>query len=700
MRKSDSRNQLSSLARLNGLQTSFFNVLGQRVQANNETLVSLLGLLGVDASTSEACRESLFTSSRRYWERIIEPIVIAWDGLMPRLEVRMKATEAYTPRIEIYTESGETKAFRAWEINIDADPGSEVDGAEFRRMRVNTGERLPWGYHTLRVSLGSRSNQATIISAPRRCFAEATKADDKQWGLFAPLYALRGPSDVGSGGYRELRDLLEWTESLGGSFAGTLPLLPIDVDGSSPSPYLPETRLFWSDFYIDLTSIPFMDLSPGAKSAAESAARGLSEVSIRLVDYREVLSRKTSVLTTLWKDLRTDSSEVMAALEEYLRANPSVTDFARYRVEREAANGSAPSNHITVDSREPACAGRDVGYYEFLQWLADTQMTDCAQRNARLYLDLPVGVHPAGYDVQRYRECFMLGASCGAPPDSVFTTGQNWGAPPLNPETMRADGYAYVRACLAHHMQHARVLRIDHVMGLHRMFCIPAGMKAGSGTYVRYRSEELYALLSLESQRHETTVVGEDLGTVPREVPKAMRRHGVNRMFVLYYEMDRIAAGDIPRVPREAMASLNTHDMPTMAATWAGIDILQQIELGILAPEKEADYAARRESAKKHLLTLLELAQRTDEDNATNVVPSIIAWLGRSQARFVMISIDDLILGMEQPNVPGIDEGRRNWRYRLQCTLPQLQNDASVAAVLRALNEARRGPAAQRKAAR
>jgi len=699
MSKTGSRNQLSALARLNGLQTSFFDVHGRQVQATNETLVSLLDSLGIDASTSEACRESLSASYRRYWERIIEPVVIAWDGLMPRLEVRMKATEAYTPRIEIDTESGETKTFRAWEINIDADPGSEVDGAEFRRMRVNTGERLSWGYHTLRVSLGSRSNQATIISAPRRCFAEAAKADEKQWGLFAPLYSLRGPSDVGSGTYRDLRDVADWTASLGGSFVGTLPLLPIDVCSSSPSPYLPETRLFWSDFYIDLTSIPFMDLSPRAKTAAESAARGLSEASTRLVDYREVLNRKTNVLTTLWEDVKSDGSEVMAALQEYLGANPSVTDFARYRRELEAADVSASCRPSTVDSREPARAGRDVGYYEFLQWLADTQMTECARGAARLYLDLPVGVHPAGYDVQRYRECFMLGASCGAPPDSVFTTGQNWGAPPLNPETMRADGYAYLRACLAHHMRHARILRIDHVMGLHRIFCIPRGMEAASGTYLRYRPEELYALLSLESHRHETTVVGEDLGTVPKEVPKAMRRHGVNRMFVLYYELDRIAAGDIPRIPREAMASLNTHDMPTIAATWTGIDIHQQVELNILAPEKEAVHAARRESAKRQLLGLLESANGTDEDNLTSVVPSIMTWLGRSKARFVMTSIDDLMLETEQPNVPGIDEGRPNWRYRLRHPLPQLQNDASVAAVLSALNKARRGPAARRKAA-
>ena len=215
--------------------------------------------------------------------------------------------------------------------------------------------------------------------------------------------------------------------------------------------------------------------------------------------------------------------------------------------------------------------------------------------------------------------------------------------------------------------------------------------EASAGTYLRYKAEELYAVTSVESHRHKTTVVGEDLGTVPREVPRAMKRHDVKRMVVLYYELDRIAAGEMPRIPSEAMASLNTHDMPTIAATWKGLDIEQQIGLGILAPEMKEDYLARRARAREKLLRLFPSEVSSGDASLEEILAAILSWMGRSRAQYVMAGVDDLVLAIEQPNVPGIGTQRPNWRYRLERTVPELRDDASANRMLRALNGGRTG---------
>ncbi|HEX2120656.1 MAG TPA: 4-alpha-glucanotransferase, partial [Thermoanaerobaculia bacterium] len=255
---------------------------------------------------------------------------------------------------------------------------------------------------------------------------------------------------------------------------------------------------------------------------------------------------------------------------------PAVADeeLVRYAQFRERRGDGPASRHIDAQLR------------------IAQQMRRLAARGG-LYLDFPLGVHPGGYDVWRYADSFAKGVSVGAPPDAFFTKGQNWGFPPLDPDAIRANRYEYFRACIRHHMQHASILRLDHVMGLHRLYWIPEGAEAKDGVYVRYRDEELFAIIALESQLHGCAVVGEDLGTVPEYVPRAMQRHGLRRMFVVQYEAKPEGIGDPPRM---SVASVNTHDMPTFAAFERGLDIDDRVEQGLLDEEgarKEREARAR-----------------------------------------------------------------------------------------------------------
>jgi 4-alpha-glucanotransferase len=312
---------------------------------------------------------------------------------------------------------------------------------------------------------------------------------------------------------------------------------------------------------------------------------------------------------------------------------------------------------------------------------------DAVRPDADLYFDLPLGVNPAGYDVWRHREAFALGASAGAPPDSFFPTGQDWGLPPLHPDRIREQGYAYPIACIRTLTRHAGVLRVDHVMALHRLFWVPRGLDPEHGVYVRYRPDEQYAILSLEAHRTGTVVVGEDLGTVPSFVRRAMDRRGIYRSYVLQEELrtDREAALRPP--PPSALASLNTHDMPTFVGFWNGSDIDDQLELGLINDEEHTRAHERRALLRKRLGKLLNARSNTD---VATVRDGLLHRLAESAARYVLVTLEDLWLEDRPQNVPGTSSERPNWQRRSRRTLDDIVDGDDVNRFLRDIDRRRR----------
>jgi 4-alpha-glucanotransferase len=280
-------------------------------------------------------------------------------------------------------------------------------------------------------------------------------------------------------------------------------------------------------------------------------------------------------------------------------------------------------------------------------------------------------------------------AATGAPPDSVFTTGQRWGSPPLHPVAIRERRYDYVRAYLEHHMRSARMLRVDHVMGLHHIFCIPEGAEPAMGAYLRYHPDEWYALLSLESHRNKTIIVGEDLGLVPREVRRSMARHGLSRMFVLHYEMDGLAQGRTPSISTNCLASLNTHDMPPFAAMWEGLDICQQARVGILKRGRVAAARRTRKAAIRFLLGILKTVcpQVAEGQELDVVLRCILGWLGSSRARYIMVNLEDLWLETTQQNIPGVGGAYPSWRHRAARTMEDILQGRANGNALQLLQE-------------
>ena len=291
----------------------------------------------------------------------------------------------------------------------------------------------------------------------------------------------------------------------GGNVVGTLPFLASFLDKPcDPSPYTPVSRLFWNEFYLDLTRVPEMARCPEAQALAE-ATEFKSEIEAlrgqRLVDYRRLMALKRVVLEKLARNLTTGSDKRREAFEGFVKEHEGLLEYARFRATVESRgetwrNWPQPLRDGVLS--EGDCSREAEHYHAYVQWLADEQLQHLsAQAHGKrmsLYLDLPLGVHGDGYDTWRERDLFVAGVAAGAPPDALFHQGQNWGFPPLHPQKMREQGYRYAIAYLNHHMKYADILRVDHVMGLHHLFWVPQGMPATEGVYVRYPADEMYAI--------------------------------------------------------------------------------------------------------------------------------------------------------------------------------------------------------------
>jgi 4-alpha-glucanotransferase len=733
---------LERLAELYGVEPRYRDSEGRWRQSPWESVLKVLAALGADlddlprqeqatrllrAGTVDHLLASAVDSRRRaLGRRLTEPVTIAWEGRAPTATLRVATGgtgiaplgPGCTPRrirATLRLEDGEA-------ISHDIDvsrlrtrpPTDEYDLPAYlltprlwspraRRSGARTYSKddpgrhgrdrcLPFGYHRLYLEMGPVQTETMVISAPRRCWSPA-----QAWGLFAPTYALRGSHDKGVGDLADLETLCAHVGTAGGSVVATLPLLAAFLDKPfEPAPYRPVSRLFWNELFLDLARIPECQTlmeTAGPTTGVYSQALDVHQRDAPLVDYREVMARKRTLLErsaeqffSHGEDRRTE------AFEAFLARSPEVTGYAAFRAEVEARGcdwrewpaglaqvAEAAAEAPTDLTAQPTDAARR--YHLYCQWQMEEQLSTMTDRRetAKLFLDLPVGVHPGGYDTWSRRDQFMFGLSTGAPPDAFFTLGQNWDSPPSHPERAREDGYRYFASCLRHAMRHASHLRVDHVMSLHRLYTIPVGAEPAGGVYVSYPAEELYAVLALESHRNRTVVVGEDLGTVPTGVRAALRRHGILRTWV--FQAALRTRGDTPAgvIPPLSVASVNTHDMFPFAGFLMGGDIEARVETS----QMKADDSGHAMQARKLLVSRLYrlLLPQTKEGTTSplDLLKAVVTHMAESDAALVLVSLDDLLLETQPQNLPGTGPERPNWRRRVCASESDIEHVISLA---------------------
>ncbi|MBI1354560.1 MAG: 4-alpha-glucanotransferase [Acidobacteria bacterium] len=675
---------LERLARRHGVLTVFRDGFKQFREASPETLTALLRTLGAPLEKPEEAPEALRQALRAHWSRFAPPTAVAWEGDSKTLDLRLPEAELSGPlACTLRLEDGRE---RRWDARLDELPvrgRAELDGSRFVAVGLRLPDGLPQGYHRLVLEAGERHAELRLLSAPARCHTLAE--GERPWGVFLPLYALHTDATRGLGDLSDLGALAAWTKDLGGSLVGTLPLLAAFLDEPfEPSPYVPVSRLFWNELYVDPRRTPEWDLSTDAQGLLD----GIETPTERLADYRSAMEGRRRVLEALLDKLPEDPSR-LGRLREFAHARPELASYAAFRATVETRGETwshwparLRDGRLEAGDYEP----RRADYHLYVQWLADQQLADLAERMGEpgLYLDLPLGVHASGFDVWRRPGDFAFGVAGGAPPDRFFTKGQNWGFAPLDPKALRGEGLDYWRACLRHHLQHAGVLRLDHFMALHRLYWVPEGMPASEGTYVQYPAEEMYATVCLESVRHRAWIIGEDLGTVPKYVQRRMEERAIDGMYVGQFDYrseEPVARG----AKATSLASMNTHDTPTFAAWWDAKDAADQVELGLLQPGEADGVRAGRAKTRRALA-----GQYGVPEERAAVLRAALAEMAAGPARAVMVTLEDLWGEKEQQNTPGTTTERPNWRLRAAKSLEEMQADEVVVETLRAVNDARR----------
>jgi 4-alpha-glucanotransferase len=711
-------------------------------ETSDETRVLLLAAMGIDASSEATAEVALEALRRRQHEQAIDParVVEIWSDDAAQVVVRLAEPQAGALRWELELEEESGALHRA--------VGLEADGAGYT-LTLQLPSAPPLGYHTLRLAMetarGPVTAEQSLIVVPRSCVrAPELLGTGKAWGLIANLYTLRSERNWGVGDLTDLGDLLEWAGELGAAFVGVNPLHALHNRGMDVSPYSPVSRLFRNTLYLDVEQVPELRDTPQvrARIASREVRRQLEQLrAASHVVYERIMTLKLAALEPLHRAfLQSASSERRRAYETWCTARePELTDHATYM-----AFAEVPSSEIQVPSegRWPGTGNLDPGtslgpdwrtwppelrnpqsravrdfqrthadrvdFHRWLQFETDRQLGAAAERaravglKIGLYQDLAIGTSPAGSDTWSFPDLFIRGVCVGAPPDPYSATGQNWGLPPIDPRRLKADGYRYFIRLVRSAFRHAGALRIDHVMGLFRVFWIPDGRSGADGAYVRMPSDDLLGILALESVRHNAVVVGEDLGTVPPDVPPALAKWGVLSSKVLYFERgDRGSFTAATAYAAEALATANTHDMATLAGFWEGRDVQLRADVGLIKPPDVR--AAREERArdKRELLRLLSrarvLEKRVDPDAADPQISiaelrgAVHDFLALTPSVLVGVALDDVAGETDPVNVPGVgQEQHPSWTRRMGKSLARLRDDPETeVAIGRKLREGR-----------
>jgi 4-alpha-glucanotransferase len=588
-------------------------------------------------------------------------------------------------------------------------------------------DNVPFGYHRLEVD-GFEGSSSLIVTPGQCCLPDHFADDEKSWGVSLQLYLLRSQHNWGIGDFSDLAALAEQLGSMDCDVLGLNPLHQMFLDEpEQASPYSPTDRQFLNVLNIDVIAIPELAQSAAAQALVQTPAflRRLEQCrAARQVDYAMACSLKLEALLLTYQSFlseataqrRADCEAFIADAGEPLRRS---SIFQALRSHFHGQNGHAAGSETWPEEfRSPTSSAvaefartheTEIGFLEWLQWIADQQLKAASDRAAAagmrigLYRDLAVGCDRSGGELWSDPDAFLKGVLVGAPPDILNPAGQNWGLPPFNPASLVERAFAPFINLVRANMRYAGGLRIDHVMGLQRLYCIPEGCSPLDGAYVNYPIDDLIGILALESHRHRCLVVGEDLGTVPEGFRERMADANILSYRVTFFEQ-REDGCYVPadQYPELSVSVAGSHDLPTLKNWLEGDDIDLRASLGLYPSENETqtqrDFRASQKSAifdRLKLDTSSEIKAFTD---------AVHGFLGKTSSMLAMAQLDDLVGEADPVNVPGTSTEHANWRRKYAVELEQIARHAGLCAALDPLKAQRRkaiiqtGPA-QRSAA-
>ncbi len=672
----DAASQLVQLARAHGVATDYWDWRGSYVKVPRETVVAVLAAMDVDASDDAAVESALAEAALKPWRQVLPNVVIMREGWTPWVPVHVPDGSEVLARLHL--EDGGLRDLAL--VDHWVEP-REVDGVLLGEATVELPEDLPLGYHRLEVDYADRTASTTVIVTPARLELPETLEHDRAWGLLTQLYALRSDRSWGVGDAADLAELGTWGARQGADFVLVNPVHAAEpIPTMEASPYLPVSRRFVNPMYIRVEEVPEI----GYLSAAEHQLVEWHGDDARRLNHLDHLDRdgswqsKQAALRMIYRTERTHRRR--RDFEEFCeREGQALIDYATWcamAADRGLPWSSWPKALQDPGSAEVAAERKrladDIEFHCWLQWIVQSQFAD-AQREVEaagmrigVIHDLAVGVHPGGSDAWALADVLARDISVGAPPDDYNQLGQDWSQPPLRPDRLAELGYEPFRRMLRATLRMAGALRVDHILGLFRLWWVPSGRPASEGTYVRYDHEALIGILALEAHRAGALVIGEDLGTVEDWVRDYLDERGVLGTSVLWFER---AKDGRPRDPetyrRLALAGVTTHDLPPTAGYLKGEHIAVRHELGLLTRPLEEEI---KEDEAQRGAVLAELRRRgllREKSTVEDQVGALHRYLSWSPSRLIGVSVSDLVGDERTINQPGTAEEYPNWRLPL-----------------------------------
>jgi len=696
---------LDQLARRRGLGEAYHDYRGEWRPFSARTKTAILAAMGCKVTDADAIERELADLDEERWRSVLPPVCVLRPGRTAVVVALPADTLGEPLEWRISLADGHELTGRIGAGELGEVERRELDGRWLTRRALILPENLPPGHHTLRVrSSQGCEGEGTLVFAPSRCHEpDALAHGQRYWGVAVQLYTLRSPGNWGMGDFADLQAVVRLCAAQGAAFIGLNPLHALFPSNPGHfSPYSPSSRHFLNVLYVSVPDVPGYAGCDEARMTVESAPFQRELERLRAtddVDYPGVARAKLPVLQVLYDHFRRTELD---------RDTPPAAAFRAFQhqrgepLRRQALHDAIDAHLRSKDSnrywgwpawpeelRDPAGAGvREFGtshrtaveFHAWLQWIADEQLA-AAQRLARelgmpigLYGDYAVGVNPSGAETWSDQQVYRMGAGVGAPPDPLALKGQDWGIPPQDPHALVVERYRPFRDLIAANMRHFGALRLDHVMALCRQWWVPVGLGATEGGYVHYPLDDLMAVLALESVLHRCLVVGEDLGTVPDEMRHAMAEFAVYSYKVLLFEKHGDGRFRRPEeYLRRAIATVTTHDLPTLRGYWEGRDLELRDRLQLFPGEEIRrhvyDERVRDRAQLRAALDAVGLGAAAgdagDPAFSESLAHAVQRYLAMSAAGLVVFQFEDLI-GMTDPvNVPGTSHEHANWQRKV-----------------------------------
>ncbi len=714
---------INELSRLCGIVSEYWDIFGNKYITPMDTNEAILRSMRLKIDSEHEISESISTVINKQWLSFIEPVKVLSVNNQPfSLSIFIPLNEGDEGSIILYCrvedESGRTEEFELSGDSLRISEQKWINNQRYIKIDFSGGHPMEMGFYSLSArcisASGEISGVSRIIITPDSCYVPPELDGNRRlWGITLNLYSIHSLRNWGCGDFSDLGRIMKWLEELNAGFAAINPLhallnkMPYDI-----SPYSPVSRLYKNLIYLDVESVPEASESKAAQTAMRRKSFKDELKKLRdaeLIDYEAIAALKEKILRyafeIFYERHYKKTTERGSSFDAYLsEEGQHLQSFSLFWAIYSANNSTnwhlwqkeyqnRYDEHVMKFRQENE---KEILFYCYIQWLIDSQIRKTVESNKGSMtvgpmFDLAIGSMGGGSDVWNYQDIFALGINVGAPPDDFNPIGQDWGFPPLIPERLRDTGYEFFIQTIRKTMKYAGALRIDHALGMFRLFWIPEGRLPSEGAYIKYPSEDLLRIIALESVRNKTVIIAEDLGTVGENVHDRLREFNMLSYKLLYFERNYPSPSFAPpdSYPRKTLCAVTTHDLATIYGFWASRDIEVKRSLWLYSKEeKYLRHLIERDRDKELLLKALKkegLLAETCSLEELSTAPmnkelclSIYDYLSRTPCMLVSVSLDDMLGVLDQQNLPGVIDIYPCWRQKSPLSLDEIISDTRV----------------------